>query len=259
MNIHQIYTYNELRNFTYVLELADETAIVIDPWDSEEINKKLNALNLKLKAIINTHEHWDHTQGNEALVSLHGCEVWAHTNGKDKIPGLSRCLVGGELIDLGGNSQIQVVDTPGHTFAHLCFIVKEDQIERAIFTGDTLFNAGVGHCRLGGEEDVLYDTISQKFQHLADNIKVYPGHDYLENNLRFTLNLEPHNQIAKNWLTKVVSADYVPGSIQTTIADEKSFNTFLRLDNEDIIANLALDKPDAKTVFIALRKLRDNW
>ena len=54
MKIHQLYTYNELRNFTYIIELADKTAIVIDPWDSDEINVKLGELNLALKTIINT-------------------------------------------------------------------------------------------------------------------------------------------------------------------------------------------------------------
>jgi len=38
MKIHQIYTYNDLRNFTYVLELGDQDAIVLDPWDADEVN-----------------------------------------------------------------------------------------------------------------------------------------------------------------------------------------------------------------------------
>ncbi len=259
MKIHQIYTHNELRNFTYILELADQTAIVIDPWDAEKINQQLSENNLSLKVVINTHEHWDHTQGNAGLVEKHGCEVWAHTNGKDKIPGLTRTLVKDETIELAQNNQLLVLDTPGHTFAHLCFIVKEDGVAKAIFTGDTLFNAGVGHCRSGGDEEVLYQTISQQFQTLADNIMVYPGHDYLENNLRFTLNFEPNNQIAKEWLERVAAANYAPGTIQTTIGNEKSFNSFMRLDNNEIISSLALENPKPKEVFLALRSLRDKW
>ncbi len=259
MRINQIYTHNELRNFVYILELADQQAIVIDPWDAVVINQYLDDKNLALKAIINTHEHWDHTQGNEALVAQHGCEVWAHQNGAGKVPGLSRCLKAGECIDIDLNSQLTVLDTPGHTFAHLCFIVNENGKATAVFTGDTLFNAGVGHCRGGGNEEVLYQTISEHFQHMAADIMVYPGHDYLANNLKFTLQFEPNNPIAKQWLARVLAEAYVPGSIQTTIGDERCFNTFLRLDNEEIIQHLALDKPSPKQVFIALRGLRDKW
>jgi hydroxyacylglutathione hydrolase len=259
MKIHQIYTHNELRNFTYILELADQTAIVIDPWDAVEISHQLKSKELSLKAIINTHEHSDHIQGNAGLIQKYACEVWAHSNGKDKIPGLTRTLVADESIVLGEHNQLLVLDTPGHTFAHLCFIVKQNGVAKAVFTGDTLFNAGVGHCRGGGDEEVLYQTISQQFQTLADDIVIYPGHDYLENNLRFTLNFEPDNQIAKEWLGRVAAASYVPGSIQTTIGNEKSFNTFMRLDNPDILEHLSLENPEPKLVFLALRSLRDKW
>ena len=263
MKIHQIYTYNELRNFTYIIELNDKSAIVIDPWDDVEINQHLESKELSLKTIINTHEHWDHIKGNEALVAKHHCEVWAHKNGVGKVPGLSRSLEAGELIDIDNSNQLLVLDTPGHTFAHLCFIVKHNSIAKAVFTGDTLFNAGVGHCR-GGDVDSLFKTISEQFQTLDDEIKVYPGHDYLENNLKFTLKFEPNNQQAKQWLLKVQAEDYVPGTVQTTIGNEKSFNTFMRLDNLEIIDNLSLDdlsidNPNPKQVFLALRSLRDNW
>ena len=73
MKIHQIYTQSFLRNFTYLIELDNGAALVIDPWEEGMVNDLLSTHNLRLTAIINTHEHWDHTQGNEALVSEHGC------------------------------------------------------------------------------------------------------------------------------------------------------------------------------------------
>ena len=92
MNIHQIYTDSALRNFTYIIELSN-TAFVIDPWCDNQVNDFLSKKKLSLKAIINTHEHWDHVQGNAALVEKHDCQVWAHKMGKGKIPGLSRLLL----------------------------------------------------------------------------------------------------------------------------------------------------------------------
>ncbi len=259
MKVHQIYTNNQLRNFNYIIELEDQSAIVVDPWDACEINNYLNERHLILKTIINTHEHWDHVQGNLALVQKHGCEVWAHENAAHSIPGFTHSLKNKQIINLDDNNQLIVLDTPGHTLAHLCFMLISDGQQKAIFTGDTLFNAGVGHCRLGGEERLLYNTIIKNFYPLEDQIIIYPGHDYLENNLRFTLKFEPSNQQAKKLLEKVTATDYVPGNIQTNIAEEKQFNLFMRLDNIDVINNLSLNQPIAEQVFIALRSQRDKW
>jgi len=258
MKIHQIYTASELRNFTYLIELNDGSAIAIDPWDKSVVNNLLLENNLTLKAIINTHEHWDHIQGNPDLVAEHGCEVWAHSNGEGKIPGLSRMLLADELIDLDDNVQMKVLDTPGHTFAHLCFLVLESAKPVAVFTGDTLFNAGVGHCR-SGDGETLYKTIVDHFHSLNDQVIVYPGHDYLENNLRFTLSIEPSNVDASAWLARVMTADPSDEPMTTCIGDERTFNTFFRLDNALIKSNIDCEEGSPKDVFLALRKRRDNW
>ncbi len=259
MKIHQVYTQSVLDNFTYLLELSDGSAIAIDPWDETITNQLLTDNNLSLKAIINTHEHWDHIQGNEPLVAQHSCEVWAHANGQGKIPGLSRLLNAGELIALEEGVQLKVLDTPGHTMAHLCFLVLEKGLPKAVFTGDTLFNAGVGHCRGGGDIDLLYQTIVEQFHSLDDSIVIYPGHRYLENNLRFTLSIEPGNQQAQAWLVRA-SQDTDPlNPVTTSIGDERKFNTFFRLDSAAIRATLGCDASSEKAVFTALRERRDNW
>ena len=259
MQVHQLYTQSMLRNFTYLIELADRNAIVIDPWDDEGVNRFLDDNDLTLTAIINTHEHWDHTQGNEALIAKHDCQVWAHTNGEGKIPGLTRKLVANEIINLEVNVQIKVLDTPGHTFAHLCFLLSEDGIAKAVFTGDTLFNAGVGNCGNGGDAEVLYRTISQQFYTLDDGVVVYPGHEYLENNLRFTLSLEPENMDAQDWLAKAIQTDPVTAPLNTTVGDERKFNTFFRLGNKTIRKAVDCSDSSDKDVFVALRSRRDNW
>ena len=259
MNIHQIYTYNDLRNFTYLLEIGNGEAIVLDPWDSDEINTALSERSLNLKAIINTHEHWDHTRGNEALVAAHECEVWAHQNGEGKIPGMTRALSAGEVVPLEADVTLTVLDTPGHTFAHLCFLVIEQGAPLAVFTGDTLFNAGVGNCHNGGSPEALYETVRAQFHPLEDRVAVYPGHDYLENNLKFTLHLEPSNTAAAQWLERVEGNDPGTTPIVTTIGDERSINTFFRLSNSEIRESLSLSDASEASVFLALRKRRNDW
>lgn len=258
MKIHQIYTDSQLRNFTYVLELNNKSAYVIDPWDDALVNHTLIKNNLKLTAIINTHEHWDHIQGNDALVHQHQCEVWAHSNGAGKIPGLSRMLLSNEKIELEKDVSIEVLDTPGHSQAHLCFIVFHKDKPTHIFTGDILFNAGVGNCH-GGDVSDMYQTIQQKFVSLPDDIIILPGHEYLKNNLSFTLNREPSNITAKQWLDKYEKSDIYTKPLTTTMRDEREINTFFRLTNEEIIKNLPTQTNNIKEVFVALRALRDKW
>ncbi|MCF6318109.1 MAG: hydroxyacylglutathione hydrolase [Proteobacteria bacterium] len=259
MKIHQIYTNNALRNFTYIIEMDDQTAYVVDPWDAKQINQQLHNKHLNLKAIINTHEHWDHIQGNQELVDLHQCEVWAHANGEGKIPGLSRLLTNNEVINIGDNVSIEVLDTPGHSQAHLCFVLHENNCPRCVFSGDILFNAGVGNCQNGGNVLDLYETIQNKISTLPDTVIVYPGHDYLLNNLEFTLDREPNNVFVATWMKKHQQADIHCKPLTTTMADERNINTFLRLGNAEIINNLNIQSKNKKEVFIKLRTLRNNW
>src|SRR5256885_570050 len=76
-----------------------------------------------------------------------------------------------------------------------------------------------------------------------DDTRVYPGHDYIENNLRFTLAREPDNEAAKELLPKVTGHDPAT-SVVTTLADEKRINTFMRLSSPGVAARLREDFPD---------------
>jgi hydroxyacylglutathione hydrolase len=259
MKIHQKYTDSELRNFTYIIELDNGNAIVVDPWNDTLVNKFLDQYQLTLMAIINTHEHWDHVQGNSQLVAQHQCQVWAHQIGRGKIPEQTHFLVPNEKITLQDNTIMEVIDTPGHSQAHMCFIIHYNNRPHSIFTGDILFNAGVGRCNFGGNVDDMYETIKNKIASLPDDILVLPGHEYLENNLKFTLDREPANKAAKDWLQKFYQADVYNNPLVTTIADEYKINTFLRLDSPDVIENLPQPTSNDKDVFVALRSLRDKW
>jgi len=259
MKIHQIFTNNVLRNFTYYIEFDNSDVIIIDPWDAKEARAFIESKQLTLTTIINTHEHWDHTQGNQELVDNYGCEVWAHKAGQGKIPAQSRLLEPGESIRFDKETAIQVIDTPGHCQAHLCFIVEHNGEPHCIFTGDILFNAGVGNCHNGGDVEDLYETISTKISTLPDSIIIYPGHDYLENNVRFTLKHEPSNKQAQLWLEKYKKSNLDGTPLVTTLEDEKQINTFLRLDNKEIQNSLKTPANSEKETFIALRALLDKW
>ena len=110
----------------------------------------------------------------------------------------------------------------------------------------------------------LFDTFSQQLAKLRDDTLIYPGHDYIENNLRFTLAREPDNAAAKALLPEIAGQDPATGKV-TTLGEEKQFNTFMRLQSPGVIAALRAafpelpEKPDPKTVFVKLRELRNSW
>ena len=74
---------------------------------------------------------------------------------------------------------------------HICLFAHADT--PALFSGDTLFNAGAGNCQGGGDPDALYTTFATQLAKLPDATRLYAGHDYLQNNLGFTLDREPGN------------------------------------------------------------------
>tara|TARA_R110002072_G_scaffold64203_1_gene159127 strand:+ start:104297 stop:105082 length:786 start_codon:yes stop_codon:yes gene_type:complete len=261
MIVHQYYTESQLRNFTYLLEAKDKTFWCVDPFDAGQVISWLKKLNCKsLAGIINTHEHWDHIRGNEGLVHEFGCPIYAHQNAKGKIGGVNHFLKDNDVIEMNDGDKLVVIDTPGHTMAHLCFGHFSNDKMISVFTGDTLFNAGVGNCHNGGDPEILFETIHNRFHPLNEDVIVYPGHDYLLNNLHFTLDREPSNLKAKEWLEKANKVQEEKEKfLLTKIADEKEINTFFRLSEEEIIKNLKGDVSSEKQVFLRLRELRNKW
>ena len=130
------------------------------------------------------------------------------------------------MIKVGKTVELECMDTPGHTMCHICLRSHGD--EPALFSGDTLFNAGAGNCHNGGNPEDLYATFVDQLAKLPDGTRVYPGHDYIENNLRFTLAREPDNAAANEMLPRVSGQDPATARV-TTLAEEKRINTFLRL------------------------------
>jgi hydroxyacylglutathione hydrolase len=158
--------------------------------------------------------------------------------------------------------ELEVLDTPGHTMSHVCLLSHTDW--PALFCGDTLFNAGAGNCHNGGHPAELYKTFSEQFAKLPPSTLIYPGHDYIENNLRFTLNREPDNKSAREMLDRLTDQDPDSAYI-ATLEVERQINTFFRLTSPTLIAKLREafpdlpDKPDQRTVFLKLRELRNTW
>jgi hydroxyacylglutathione hydrolase len=263
MIVRQVWTGNAYRNFNYLIACAETgEALAIDPLDHEKCFAAAKREGWEITQILNTHEHRDHTGGNAPLAQKTGAKILAHRNAKDKIPEMARGLSAGDVIKVGRTVELEALDTPGHTMSHVCLLSRTDQ--PALFSGDTLFNAGAGNCHNGGHPEALYETFSQQLAKLGEETLIYPGHDYIENNLRFTLSREPANRRAQELLEKLKGQDPSRAYV-STLAVEREINTFFRLTSPGVIAKLREafpdlpEKPDARTVFLKLRELRNKW
>jgi len=263
MIVEQVWTGNAYRNFNYLVACPETgDALAIDPLDFNKCLAAAEKHGWKITQILNTHEHGDHTGGNKGMVKATGASVIAHANAKDRIPNMSRGVGAGDVIKVGETVDLECLDTPGHTMSHICLLSKTDQ--PALFSGDTLFNAGAGNCHNGGHPSELYDTFRNQLENLPDDTLIYPGHDYLINNLQFTMDREPVNAAAQQLLAAYENQDPSDAHV-TTITQEREVNTFFRLDSPSVIARLQEqfpeigDAPDPKTVFLKLRELRNSW
>lgn len=196
MNIKR-FEFNYFGENTYIIWDADskEAAIVdpgmINPDEVDEVEDFLSAGGLKLRYILLTHIHLDHTFGIDALKEKYDIEVLANKGdvalGQSRnqqarmfhLPielgpvDIDRFLNDGSTLSLG-KEMITVIHTPGHSMGGICFYVPESGF---VLTGDTLFRGSIGRTDLpGGNHRQLILSIRSKLLTLPSDTKVYPGH-----------------------------------------------------------------------------------
>jgi len=161
--------------------------MIIDPADeAAEILKGVKVLGLKIKYIVLTHSHPDHFGALTELKKATGADVLVHTEDAEilemppiaflgatfsQTPPADRQLEDGDTIELS-DLRFKVIHTPGHTPGSICLL--SDGI---LFSGDTLFNYGIGRYDLpGGNYEKLMDSLHNKVLTLPDKTVVYSGH-----------------------------------------------------------------------------------
>jgi hydroxyacylglutathione hydrolase len=161
-------------NFSYIIadDTTREAGVVDSSFNAGEITRVLKTELLKLKYIINTHSHSDHTAGNDELRSIFGATARTVVHKLSKInPDIA--IDDGDVICVG-NIPIKVIHTPGHTPDSICLLA-----DNKLLTGDTLFVGECGRTDMpGGNSRSLYDSLFNKLLKLDDDVEVYPGHDY---------------------------------------------------------------------------------
>lgn len=236
-------------NYAYLVS-GDGLCAVVDPSEAGPVQAALRGM--KLTHVLNTHHHWDHTGGNEALKQATGAVVVGPETDRERIP----------AIDIGveedggwrfGEHEVAILEVPAHTRGAIAFVFGD-----AVFIGDTLFAMGCGRL-FEGTPAMMHASLA-KLAALPDETEVYCGHEYTLNNGRFALTLEPGNHDLQARM-KAVEAARAKGTptVPSTIGLEKRTNPFLRTASAEIRATLKMQGADDVAVFAEIRRRKDSF
>lgn len=220
MEVRPVHAFED--NYIWLIGCTDNPHVaIVDPGDEDPVIAALEQNALKPEAILLTHHHGDHTGGVAALVERYQIPVYGPAG--ERIPTITHPLAEGDTVSLTGcQLEFDVIDTPGHTRGHICYIGHG-----ALFCGDTLFAGGCGRL-FEGTPAQMYQSL-EKIRALDDNTRVYCAHEYTLANLTFALVAEPHNEATRQRMEQVRSLrDANRDSVPSTLAEEKQTNPFLR-------------------------------
>jgi hydroxyacylglutathione hydrolase len=189
----RMFTVGPVQENCFVVRRKDSaTAVIVDPGDeSDKLLAAIDSLGIRtVEAILVTHTHFDHigavapvARATNAPVYCPELEKQVLANVMDYVPwpgfgpfesyDADQTVAGGETLELAGLT-IEVLFTPGHSPGHVTYAIPE---ERAIFSGDVLFQGSVGRVDLpGGDWATLSNSIESLLEAFPADSTVYPGH-----------------------------------------------------------------------------------
>jgi hydroxyacylglutathione hydrolase len=222
-------------NYAYLV-VCERTgrAAIVDPSEAAPVMAAVEREGVTLEAIWNTHHHFDHVGGNEALAArFPGLRVVAsaYDGEAHRVPAQTEALADGGETGVG-ELRVRALHVPGHTLGAITLAG-----EGAAFTGDTLFLAGCGRL-FEGSAAQMHASFA-RLGALPDDTRVYPGHEYTVKNLEFAMAAEPDNadvraRLERARATRAAGAPTVPARL----SEERATNPFMRASDSDEFARL---------------------
>lgn len=247
-------------NYGYLVfsEQGNGDCVLVDASEVAPIEREIQHLGLRLRAILTTHHHWDHIGGNlhfasqaaQAAQSVQSGEfpIYGHSSELGNIPGLNRPLEHGDRFEVAG-LEFSVLHVRGHTQGGLVYCLKE-----ACFTGDTLFCGGCGRLKQGTAEQ-LHHSLTRTLAELPDSMQIYCGHEYTLANLEFASRFVK-GAVIEQRLADVRERRARGGfCASASLGLERATNPFLRCHTPELQA--AVGQREEEACFAALRRLKD--
>jgi len=244
-------------NYAYIVVATNGDAAIVDASEAAPVRDAIRRERVTPRAIWSTHHHWDHVGGNEELARELGLDVVGHASDEKRLPAMTRGVQAGDVVHVG-DVTAKCLHIPGHTLGAVGYFVDGGS-ERVVFTGDTLFCAGCGRL-FEGTPAQMHASLGQ-LARLPPDTRVFCGHEYTENNLRFAASLEPSNADVTRARERAAKlrAGRRP-TVGTTIDEERRTNPFLRVGSPELRATLGLGTDaDDVTVLAAARSAKDAF
>lgn len=250
MHIRQIPIFSD--NYAYlVIDEGNGVAAAIDPAEPGPVLEVVKQMGVAVTHVLCTHHHFDHAGGNQTIVDHYPDAIIAGGQvDAERIPGCSLELDAGDPIQIGtliGHTLF----VPCHTRGHVAYLFDD-----ALFCGDTLFVGGCGRF-FEGDAAQMHHALNTVFAELPHETKVFCAHEYTISNLRFASQVDPENTAVAeklSWAQQRRAANQP--TVPSTIAEELTFNPFMRVDQPAIQA--ATTSTDAVTVMARLREMKNN-
>lgn len=244
-------------NYMYLLIDTDSReAAIVDPVEPIKVVEAVKKHGVKLTTVLTTHHHWDHAGGNEKMVKLMpGLKVYG---ADERVDAITKKVTDHHRFKVG-TLDIKCYHTPCHTRGHVCYYVTKDKSSDppAVFTGDTLFVAGCGKFFEGTAEE-MYRALIDILGSLPPETRVYCGHEYTVNNLKFARHVEPDNEvILKKLAWAKEKCENGEPTIPSTLADEFTFNPFMRVKEKTVQDHVKQTSP--VETMRSLRKEKDTF
>jgi len=242
-------------NYAYLIrEPASGAVGIVDPSESGPVDAALEKHGWRLTHILNTHHHFDHTGGNQALKEKWGAQVIGPAVDRDRIPAIDIAVAEGEVVRFGAFTA-QVFDIPAHTKGHIAFWFQQS---KAVFTGDTLFAMGCGRL-FEGTPAQMWQAM-EKLAALPDDTRVYCGHEYTQSNGRFALTIDTGNQDLARRMDEVAALRAAgKPTIPSTIGLEKATNPFMRAGLPALAAAVGMAGSQPADVLGEIRARKDRF
>ena len=179
MRVHE-FVDEGLGHSSYVIDLGNDTAAVIDPPRFPIAHEQLaDREGLRIAWTVDTHSHADYVTGSPGLAARRRATFIAPAASRLETP--HRPVTDGDRVELAPGLVLVALATPGHTRDHHSYVLEESGTQAALFSGGSLMVGTVGRTDLCGPdlaEPLAHEMFRglRRFDDLPASLAVYPTH-----------------------------------------------------------------------------------